>query len=70
MNVSEIVVEYLNKNGFDGLVSGDGECSCLLEDLAPCDSMQECCEPGYKIPCACGERCGWHIVAKKPNKKG
>lgn len=55
MKVSEVVLQYLQANGFDGL-SGDG-CGCGLDDLFPCDGMGDCleCVPARKEPC-CG--CG------------
>ena len=51
MTVKDIVVEYLQTHGYDGLFSED-ECACLKDDLMPCDdpNMWECC-PGYKVPC-------------------
>ena len=53
MNVRD-VLEYLKKNGFDGLFN-DNECACDLADLCPCDSEIEECQPGHKKPCDCGE---------------
>jgi len=46
-NVKEIVKEYLERNGFDGLWFSDG-CGCCIEDLMPCDGNVSLCEPGYK----------------------
>lgn len=45
--VIDMVAKYLKKNGFDGLYS-DGECGCLLEDLAPCGNLLGDCKPGFK----------------------
>ncbi len=47
--VKEIVAEYLEKNGFDGLFSCS-ECACTKDDLEPCDEMRGDCEAGYFIP--------------------
>ncbi len=48
MNVKEIIQKYLKANEFDGLFE-DGECGCLIDDLAPCgsDALLDC-KPGYK----------------------
>lgn len=71
MNVHEIVKDWLEKYGYDGLRGPFGECACEIDDLMPChgimwaaDSQAEC-EPGYKVPCDCGEGCGYHIVSTK-----
>lgn len=62
-----IVQEYLEKEGFDGLYNE--ECSCLLDDLAPCwDGMQQDCTAGYRAPCDCGEGCEYHIVRDRPKE--
>ena len=52
MNVKQIVKEYLEKNGFDGLYTPI-ECGCKLDDLMPCyllGSSCSDCEPGYLQP--------------------
>lgn len=70
ITVGEMVVEYLKKNDFDGLVSRCGECSCTLDDLMPCESDDiPGCSAGYKVPCDCGEGCGFHIATQKPTKE-
>jgi hypothetical protein len=46
-DVSEIVKEYLIKNGFHGL--GMDECGCVLEDLMTCSDNCSECTPRYKI---------------------
>ena len=64
MNVR--VLEYLKKNGFDGLFNDNGECACDLADLCPCDSEGiEECQPGHKKPCDCGEEHEFHIELKE-----
>ena len=47
MTVIKIVVKYLKANKFQGLYAADGECGCLLEDLAPCGHLYEDCSPGH-----------------------
>lgn len=47
--IKEIVVEYLKKNGYDGLYNEDIECGCGIEDIPLCDetNINEC-KAGYK----------------------
>jgi hypothetical protein len=47
MNISGLLQQYLVDNGYDGLVSQDGECGCLLDDLFPCDEPDGRCCPAY-----------------------
>ena len=47
-DVSDIVKEYLDNNGYDGLYSPDGGCACLKEDLQPCGENFCDCVPGIK----------------------
>jgi hypothetical protein len=54
MTVKEIVKEYLEKNGYDGLCGGD--CGCGLDDFMPCaqfalEGVPTCCTPAYKHTC-------------------
>jgi len=49
-NVGEIVHEWLEGNGYDGLYSlHDDECSCLASSLFPCDEDPFYCRAGYKV---------------------
>ena len=66
--VREIIKEWLENNGYDGLYY-DGECGCMLDDLAPCcgDEIMDC-QAGYKTKCTnngCDGACDWHI-SKNP----
>ena len=64
MNVEQIVKDYLIKNKLDGLCNSAGACACLVDDLAPCGSMQKYCLAGNKTICdeSCSEEHGgWHI---------
>jgi len=47
MNASEILEEWLQEHGYDGLVDVDTECYCVIGDLLPCHSYCRFCEPGY-----------------------
>ena len=48
MNALKIIKIWLKENGCDGLYE-PGECGCLIEDLAPCESEGALhCLPGYK----------------------
>ena len=47
--VKEIIIDYLEKNGYDGLCNDFGECGCLKDDLAPCECISTECKPGYKV---------------------
>jgi len=74
MTVIEIVREYLEKNGFDGLFNEQGECACELNDLAPCGEIGVDCEAGYKVDCdpeTCpmDGNCTFHIIPGKPVKE-
>jgi hypothetical protein len=53
MKCKEIVVEYIKKNGFDGLFCSDVSCGCGLDDLAPCSCDMSGCEPAYAFKSKC-----------------
>ena len=46
MKVIDIIKNYLESNGFDGLYLED-RCACKKDDLAPCGEMSEICRAGY-----------------------
>jgi hypothetical protein len=50
MTVKEIIKQYLKANGYDGLVSDDGDCGCELEDVWPC------CEGPVEMDCVAGHK--------------
>ncbi len=56
MTVKEIIKQYLETNGFDGLCNDD--CGCSKDDLFPCGNIQEDCNPAFK--CNCDHSCGLH----------
>ena len=60
MNVKEIVVKYLEDNGYDGLYTEDS--GCRGSDLMPCLGVLEFramanCQAGYIRPCPDTENC-------------
>jgi hypothetical protein len=75
MTVLTIVEEYLGAHGYDGLFNvkegvppfnddGYNTCSCELRDLYPCGAINGNCQPGYKVPCNCGDH-DWHIDIRR-----
>ena len=63
--VRELLIEALEKGGYDGLVQEDRECACDIHDLIPCDEACHRCEPGWKIADKTGEY-DYLITTKKP----
>ena len=66
--VKEIVKEYLEKNGYDGLYNENGACGCLTDNLNPCGEPFDECKPGYRGACTgleCDGDCDWHIYGDK-----
>lgn len=61
LTVLQIVEDRLRADGFDGLTHCDGECACLIADLAPCGEIGGNCEAGYRVPCECGDH-DYHIA--------
>lgn len=64
VTVVDIVREYLQQHGYDGLWNEYGECSCTPDDLVPCGESLSDCQPGYKVKCDCGGGCMFHIGPK------
>jgi len=66
IDCGSIIKAYLIEQGYDGLVSFDNECGCLLDDLMPCGGEHAMrCEPGYKVAgCSphCGLACDFHVI--------
>lgn len=53
IDIEDIVIEYLEKNGFDGLCNNydhcaDG-CGCKKEEMHLCDHFSWLCEPAYVV---------------------
>lgn len=50
-NVREMTAQWLRANHYDGLCNPDGECGCGLDDLMPCQCINEReCVCAYEIP--------------------
>lgn len=64
MNVIDMVEHWLEIQGYEGLYYED-MCSCETSNLAPCGQIQGDCQPGYKLPCNCGDSCDFHIGPRK-----
>jgi hypothetical protein len=62
--IKEIVKEYLEKNGYDGLY-GLPDCGCSVDDLMPCDEPGVNCAPGYYGPCMCDDDHRFHIYGDR-----
>jgi len=57
MTIKDIIENYLNQNGYDGLCNID--CGCDLTYLIPCDGEYIInCQPAYKHYCKiCKNKC-------------
>lgn len=70
MLINEIVKNYLNEKGYDGLYR-PGTCACKIDDLMSCDNFEMDCEAGYLLTgenvhcdnCE-GSPCDFHIGAQ------
>jgi len=65
----EIVTEWLEKNGYDGLCQEDYECACELSDLMPCGETWPTCLAGYKKKDETGEYDFTITPGKNPDAK-
>lgn len=61
--VKKILKEWIPRHGYDGLVSKDDQCCCLIYDeFLVCDNGEDRskklkfteCSPGVKVSCDCG----------------
>jgi hypothetical protein len=50
MNCKEIIEKYLIENGYHGLQNSD-LCSCVVDDLQPCENDFSQCTPAYLQKC-------------------
>jgi len=62
MTCKEIIKKWLDDNSYDGLFHDD--CGCSKDDLFPCGSCFDQCEPGYREDTPGGE-CDF-IIGPKP----
>lgn len=71
MTVKDILREWLQCHGYDGLFNPDGECGCELSDLCPCGDSCDNCEPGYKRKPHADEDpdCEFYISAERPDAR-
>jgi len=76
VDVGDIVVAYLEREGYHGLYNPDGKCACLIKDIGACENLYQDCIAGWLAPCDCGEH-DWHITSDRGphenmgnNKKG
>ena len=65
ITVKEIVVQYLESNGYDGLFL-PGECACKIDGLMPCEGYCGDCEPGVLLE---GDDIHDFYVARKEEDK-
>lgn len=49
MTCKDIVIEYLQTHGYQGLVCSEISCGCGIQDFAPCDGNFSECEPAYAV---------------------
>lgn len=65
MTVKEIIIQYLEEHGFDGLCFPGMRCNCYLDhDFMPCENPEiDECKPGYKHIKDDGD---WEITPEKP----
>jgi hypothetical protein len=52
MNIGDILRDYLEANGYDGLHNGGG-CYCSGDDLMSCGEPSPECMPGHYGPANC-----------------
>jgi len=48
MNVQDIVIKYLDDNGYDGLFNGVAPCGCETKEICPWGEMSIDCIAAYK----------------------
>lgn len=44
----DIILQYLENHGYDGLCNLDGQCGCSRLDLSPAYCLEANCEPAYE----------------------
>ena len=49
MTVGEIVKQWLEDHGCDGLCDPDAECGCGIDDLNPCGGLCDDCIPARRV---------------------
>lgn len=69
-NLVELLERGLRAESFDGLYSDDGECACLVGNLAPCGEPSPRCAAGYvtkECPEGLDPEAEFFIVPNRPN---
>lgn len=62
-SVKQIIAEWLDQNGYDGLCNPEAECGCSKSDLFPCGCYQAGeCVCAYKGKSPDGEFDEWFYV--------
>jgi hypothetical protein len=70
MTIGEMLRGWLVEHGFDGLCNSEFECGCGLDDLFPCESCFDDCEPAYLVEAEPGAGVDLWFVTKKPTAVG
>ena len=71
--VKEIVKQFLEDHGYEGLYSDCQSCGCGIDDLMPCQGKMFSCRAGHqkdgpaRDECLDGDDCPFHIA---PRPKG
>lgn len=65
-NCRKIIIEYLVKNGYDGLVNIDISCGCITSDFSICEINHDDCIPAYDNGNAYG--CNHFMTLTKPDR--
>jgi len=63
MELRDIMKQWLEANGYDGLYNSQVDCACELSDLFPCGEPALECSAGHKTACDCKEKHNFHIKA-------
>jgi len=67
MELIDIVKDWLEDNGFNGLFHDSGECACKIDDLMPCGGPCLECEAGYVVSATDDEgEEGFRVSRNKP----
>lgn len=66
MELFDILRNWLEENGYDGLCLPDEECGCSLENFMPCGEPSPRCEAGHCVKAPEGSGVDYFIY---PGKK-
>jgi len=65
MTVIQILKHWLITTGHYGLVEKYQDCSCSVDNLAPCESPLGSCVAAFKGKCTCGNACDFDVYINK-----